>query len=94
MLFVDARCNHSTCVAKDAYRMVGSCSNCGVEPVLVMFTEAHESEIVECPTCGCQKVYPTRLATEDEIPIGEPAANAKEGARTALSLAAQKERYQ
>ena len=69
-LFVDARCRDRRCASKNAYRMVGRCANCRVENVLVMFTAEHDTCEVECPTCGCRRVRVTRLATEEEIPVG------------------------
>ncbi len=67
--FVDGRCTHdAACRNKDAYRMVGSCSNCGAGDFLVMFTEGHAVRPVKCPICNCTSVRTSRLATADEIP--------------------------
>lgn len=65
---VDARC--SACPAeRGVYRMVGSCYNCHTEGIVILYTATHEAGRVDCPVCGCwRKVYPERLATEDEVP--------------------------
>lgn len=69
MLTVDRRCTFPQCGhKKGAYRMVGSCWNCKAEPILMLFTEGHESSRGTCPTCGCDQVRAERLATDDEIP--------------------------
>lgn len=49
--------------------MVGKCANCHAEPVLVLFTVGHEARQVSCPSCGVERVYTTRLATPEEIPV-------------------------
>lgn len=71
MITVDGRCTHRDCSGKGIYRMVGYCSNCGQTPVLILFTEGHETSHEKCPTCGnWRSVKAQRLATEDEIPEG------------------------
>lgn len=71
MITVDNRCGVPTC-SGDIYRMVGHCTNCGVKPVLILYTKGHEAlgpTSKPCPTCGNHyAVRPDRLATEDEIP--------------------------
>lgn len=69
MLTVDDRCKSTECARKDIYRMVGKCANCHAEPVLVLFTVGHEVRRVACPSCGVERVYTTRLATPEEIPV-------------------------
>lgn len=70
MLTVDARCPHRLCEAKNIYRMVGSCSNCGTSDVLMLFTASHDSNSPEvCPTCECRTLRAKRLATDEEIPV-------------------------
>lgn len=69
MLIADDRCQHGDCVDKGAYRMVGHCLNCGAEPVLMLFTAGHDARLLPCPTCGCRRVAPERLAAGDEIPV-------------------------
>jgi len=70
--FVDARCHHRDCETKNAYRMIGSCYNCGTKPVLGLFTTGHEKRNgvlgEDCPVCGTRNLHWTRLATPDEIP--------------------------
>lgn len=71
LAFVDARCFCDRCEArtKSAYRMVGRCSNCGVE-ALVLYRSGDRSGPVTCPTCGVWNGVTThRLATPDEIPV-------------------------
>lgn len=69
MLTADDRCKSPKCTQKDIYRMVGKCANCHAEPVLVLFTVGHEARQVACPCCGVERVYTTRLATPEEIPV-------------------------
>jgi len=70
MLTTDMRCNHPSCSTKGIYRMVGKCTNCKAEPVLLLFTAGHQSEAGKCPVCENERsVYAARLATEDEIPV-------------------------
>jgi hypothetical protein len=68
MITVDDRCSDKKC-AGGIYRMVGTCRNCGTQPILVLYSASHRSSDVDCPVCGCwHTVSTTRLATEDEIP--------------------------
>ena len=71
MVTVDSRCTMTNCSHKTRiYRMVGKCWNCQTEPILVLYTEGHEADAVDCPACGCsRKVHVTRLATDEEIPV-------------------------
>lgn len=72
MLTVDARCTMRRCTRAETgniYRMVGRCSNCGAEPVLVLYTSGHDKHKVDCPKCGVSAVLPTRLASDEEIPV-------------------------
>lgn len=70
MLTVDNRCTMHNCThLTGIYRMVGTCSNCMTGPILVLFSEDHETVPVRCPTCGVRKVYVSRRATEEEIPL-------------------------
>lgn len=68
MITVDERCSDKACKHKGVYRMVGSCQNCGLDRVLVLFTAGHETRQAECPKCQCQTVGRYRSATDDEIP--------------------------
>lgn len=72
--FLDARCHWPNCHHAKigrVYRMIGSCLNCKVSPILGLFTAGHEaSEGVlgrPCPVCGTLSLTWSRLATEDEI---------------------------
>lgn len=71
MQTVDHRCTMTMCEHRTGiYRMVGRCGNCGTEPVLVLYTEGHTADHVDCPVCGCRNsVRTSRLATDDEIPV-------------------------
>ena len=69
MMTTDARCRDHRCDEKNIYRMVGNCSNCRAQDVLVLLTSGHEAGTVECPICKTRNVRPTRLATEDEVPV-------------------------
>lgn len=68
-MFVDATCSLCRRDGKGAYRMVGSCSNCGAGPILVLRSVTHEVRAEECPVCHTSHVLTTRLATDDEIPV-------------------------
>lgn len=75
MQTIDKRCGDPKC-SPNMYRMVGQCSNCGTEGLLVLFTAGHESEPADCPVCECYRtVGRYRLATDDEF----PAAVAEQG---------------
>ena len=75
--FIDRRCRHRNCEGKDAYRMIGSCYNCGTKPILGLFTAGHEASGIsgDCPICGCTRLHWDRLATEDEIPAAFTSAS-------------------
>lgn len=69
-VFVDARCHcdRRTSRTTEGYRMIGRCSNCGVE-ALVLYRAGDKSAPADCPACGVWRtIYTTRLATPDEIP--------------------------
>ena len=68
MITVDDRCSLGGCPDKGIYRMVGSCMNCGLADVLILYTAGHETNKVECPTCRNTTVTAKRLATVDEFP--------------------------
>ncbi len=75
MPMIDLRCTWSRCPEAekgDAYRMVGSCGNCGTDGILLLYTAGHpksdSSNPAKCPVCGNRSVRAVRLATEDEIP--------------------------
>lgn len=66
---VDRRCTHLHCDEKNAYRMVGHCTNCGARPLLVLLSARHEvSHSGACPKCGNYTVHCDRLAEDDELP--------------------------
>lgn len=69
-VFVDAQCHCNRCTSRttDTYRMVGKCSNCGAE-ALVMYRSGDKSADADCPTCGVwHSIKTTLLAADDEIP--------------------------
>lgn len=75
-VFVDARCDCTRCTSRttEGYRMIGRCSNCGVE-ALVLYRAGDKSAPADCPTCGVwRSIHTTRLATPDEIPTEFEAA--------------------
>lgn len=71
MITVDGRCNCSKCESRtqNIYRMIGTCSNCGLSPILMLFREGDNTAKLRCPTCGNISVSSFRLATIDEIPV-------------------------
>lgn len=82
MLTVSGVCTCSRCEAsgrREIYRMVGGCSNCGTEPILMLFRSGDEATPLLCPKCGCQRVQPKRIATDDEIPAAEDAGEVRRG---------------
>ena len=74
MLTVDARCNMHAHGRDDIYVMIGHCTNCHIEDVLVRLTVGHAvgSWQPKCPVCGCEGysggIHCDRLAIGDEIP--------------------------
>lgn len=66
--FADRRCSHDTCQRKGVYRMIGGCYNCGLSPLLGLFSVSHEASGGDCPVCGTNRLHWDRLATPDEIP--------------------------
>lgn len=71
MLTVSGKCMCDRCESrtKDIYRMVGHCTNCKVEPILMIYRAGDHAAHLNCPICGCySSVWPQRLATDDEIP--------------------------
>ena len=69
MVTADARCQDPRCNDKNIYRMVGACSNCRTNNILILYTARHEAYQTDCPICGNKTVRPQRLAAEDEIPV-------------------------
>ena len=68
---VDRRCSHPRCTEKDAYRMVGHCTNCGHGPLLLLISAGHgKPSATRCPRCACYDVQCDRAATDDELPDG------------------------
>lgn len=70
---IDARCDCERCTSRteDIYRMVGSCSNCGAGPFLILYRSGDKAYDQDCPECGCDytvRLYGQRKATPDEIP--------------------------
>jgi DNA-directed RNA polymerase subunit RPC12/RpoP len=58
------------------YRMIGRCTNCGDDPVLMLFRQGDQKHNLECPNCGSpggysQGIMSYRLANDDEIPESE-----------------------
>ncbi len=71
MLTVDGRCGCERCRARteNIYRMIGTCRNCGSNPILMLFREGDPVSALDCPICGCwHTVDSQRLAMADEIP--------------------------
>lgn len=70
VITVDGRCGCYSCEKRtgNIYRMVGSCRNCGLTPILMLFREGDIVAPLNCPTCGVKQVYSLRLAWSDEIP--------------------------
>lgn len=71
MTTVDARCNCRACVERteNIYRMIGSCNNCGAEPILILYRAGDRASDQDCPVCGnWHSVKATRLAEPNEIP--------------------------
>ena len=63
------RCESRT---KAIYRMVGYCTNCNTDNILMLFRSGDVARKLDCPVCGVWKsVHPQRLAIDDEIPEGE-----------------------
>lgn len=89
MPVVDIRCKHRGCAHAErgnVYRMVGRCSNCHADDLLFLITDGHEAPHgslngAECPRCGCNTAYATRLATEEEVPVAFEAGGITEGPR-------------
>ena len=78
MITVDGRCFCHRCEARsgDIYRMVGTCSNCGARPILMLFRAGDPSTALDCPVCGnWHSVRSVRLASADEIPDADSPLN-------------------
>ena len=74
MLTVSGKCCCPDCLkwrTQDIYRMVGKCHNCHTEDILMIFRSGEEARTLSCPVCNTRNVMPTRLATDDEIPVDE-----------------------
>lgn len=72
-VFIDARCDCDRCTSRteDVYRMVGSCSNCKAEGLLILYRAGDKIADQDCPVCEDQysvRTYSQRLASPDEIP--------------------------
>lgn len=66
MFIVDGRCE--ACPGEPVYSMVGRCTNCGLDDVLLVFTEKHSSTVqLPCPGCACRELKSSRRASVDEI---------------------------
>ena len=73
MITVDARCGCHKCEARtqNVYRMVGYCTNCGTDPILILYRAGDTAAPSDCPVCGnWHTVEAKRLASPDEIPAG------------------------
>jgi DNA-directed RNA polymerase subunit M/transcription elongation factor TFIIS len=73
-LTVSGVCTCSRCgEAKNIYRMIGKCLNCGTDSVLMLFRAGEKTQVLKCPVCGVgypyEGVRAYRLATDDEIPV-------------------------
>lgn len=71
MITVSGKCMCAKCEARTGaiYRMVGSCVNCGLTPVLRIFRAGDKASGLDCPVChNYWSVKPHRLASDDEIP--------------------------
>jgi len=73
MLTIDGRCDCQRCVERteDIYRMVGWCTNCGTEDILILYRAGDSVADQDCPVC--ENYYTVRrssqrLATPDEVP--------------------------
>lgn len=77
MLTVSGKCMCDRCEArtKDIYRMVGYCTNCGTQPILMIFRAGDKKHDLDCPACGVRRsVRPQRLAAPYEIPEADDVA--------------------
>ena len=70
-------CEHG---ARGEYRMIGKCTNCTADPILMLFRIGDQVRTLRCPLCGvgtyCDGVRAYRRATAGETPEaieGEPA---------------------
>ncbi len=73
MLTVDARCGCDRCEERtqDIYRMVGWCSNCKADDILVIYRAGDSVGDQDCPVCEhpySVRSGSQRLATPDEVP--------------------------
>jgi hypothetical protein len=72
MLTVSGKCMCDRCEARttDSYRMVGRCWNCHAQPILMIYRAGDKASTLDCPVCGNDRsVHPSRLATDEEIPV-------------------------
>lgn len=70
---IDGRCGCSACRERteNIYRMVGWCSNCGTQNILILYRAGDHKRDIDCPICENYfsiKSTSQRLATADEIP--------------------------
>lgn len=75
MITVDGRCDCAKCKARteSIYRMIGTCTNCGSTPILMLFRAGDPTADQDCPVCGKRHgVRSQRLATADEFPEADP----------------------
>lgn len=71
MITVDGRCNCKKCEQRtsNTYRMIGRCSNCHTNPVLMLFREGDPALSLTCPVCkNWHTVNIQRHAEDHEIP--------------------------
>lgn len=73
--FVDARCGCDKCEERtqNVYRMVGWCSNCKAEGIVVLYRAGDSVRDVDCPICEhgwSVRGSSQRLATPEEVPYG------------------------
>jgi len=68
------QCQRCTSRTSDIYRMIGTCTNCMADRILMLFRAGDRAERLTCPICRCSNaVMPIRVATVDEVPsAGEP----------------------
>ena len=74
MMTVDGRCGCARCEAStgDIYRMIGRCSNCQADPILMLFRAGDPAVRLTCPACKVREgVSPQRRATDEEFPEAE-----------------------
>lgn len=70
LITVSGKCMCGKCEQRTQgiYRMVGYCTNCRTEPILMIFRVGDKAVRLDCPVCGNHAVEPQRRAADDEIP--------------------------